>query len=280
MNERFVRPLCAAAIAVFFTSIIAFATGISSKATSTRTVSKTKAEEVNHPDSRRARLRNDKGAAACTPCGAQAITAKGRRGKKSAATASIPCHPADYVDPRVRKDLKAAMVDLKRAGITPKITSAWRSSNEQEAMYKCSYNKRCRGVHPGLYKALPPGQSAHEAGLALDISGVASGPRGGKRITPQGRRIVQIMGKHGFKWRYGLRDPVHFEADPASHGYRNLQQAIHVTQTTCEAKILARQMQPKRSRRSKNGTEPTANVLKRRTALTYTQASSPRGGVS
>jgi hypothetical protein len=124
---------------------------------------------------------------------------------------------------------------MKRVGIKPKITSAWRSSDEQEQIYKCTSNWRCRRAHPGLYRALPPGGSAHEAGLALDISGVAVGPRGANHLTPQGRRIVQIMTKHGFNWKYGLRDPVHFEADPAEHGYRSLQQAIHVTQTKCDA---------------------------------------------
>jgi len=87
---------------------------------------------------------------------------------------------------------------------------------------------------------MPAGQSAHEAGLALDISGIAAGPRGAKHLTPQGRRIVQVMERHGFNWKYGLADPVHFEADPRDAGYRNLQQAIHITQTRCQAGQLAR----------------------------------------
>jgi hypothetical protein len=87
---------------------------------------------------------------------------------------------------------------------------------------------------------MPPGQSAHEAGLALDMSGIAAGPRGSKHLTPQGRRIVTIMEKNGFNWKYGLADPVHFEADPRDYGYRNLKQAIHVTQTRCQAGVLAR----------------------------------------
>jgi hypothetical protein len=179
-------------------------------------------------------------AATCTPCGGSAPSVRGGgRSKGKHLAKSLPCHPAGYVDPTVRKDVNLAVRDMKRAGITPKITSAWRSSTDQEQMYKCSYNQRCRNVHPGLYRALPPGQSAHEAGFALDISGIATGPRGGKRITPKGRRIVGIMNKHGFKWKYGLRDPVHFEADPKAHGYRDLKQAIHVTQTRCEARIAA-----------------------------------------
>jgi len=192
------------------------------------------------PTARKKSVRVEK-ASDCLPCGAKATATASRHnsGKRAVAVKSTPCHPPDYVDPRVRKDLTAAMRDMKRAGIKVKVNSAWRSSNQQEQMYICSYNQRCRKSHPGLYRALPPGASAHEAGLALDIAGVAAGPRGANHITPQGRRIVKIMGEHGFKWKYGLRDPVHFEADPREHGYRNLQEAIHMTQTRCDAKLAA-----------------------------------------
>ena len=173
----------------------------------------------------------------CEPCGVAAVN---RSGKRIYRRATVPCHPPDYVDPRIRGDLNAALRELKWSGITPKITSEWRSSNAQGRMYKCSSSRRCRLAHPGLYRAMPAGQSAHEAGLALDISGIAAGPRGAKHLTPQGRRIVQVMERHGFNWKYGLADPVHFEADPRDAGYRNLQQAIHVTQTRCQAGQLAR----------------------------------------
>jgi hypothetical protein len=45
------------------------------------------------------------------------------------------------------------------------------------------------------------------------------------------------MRKHGFKWRYGLADPAHFEADPRKHGYRTVQQAITQTRTTCQVNL-------------------------------------------
>jgi hypothetical protein len=45
------------------------------------------------------------------------------------------------------------------------------------------------------------------------------------------------MKKNGFTWRYGLSDPVHFEADPRQHGYKNLKQAIARTQNTCQVKL-------------------------------------------
>jgi hypothetical protein len=149
----------------------------------------------------------------------------------------LPCHSNDYLDPKIRRHYQAALVDMKRARLKPKATSYWRSSAEQARLHRCSLSRRCRLNHPGLYRALPPGQSVHEAGFAVDIAGVATGPRGGKRLTPRGRRIVAIMNKHGFKWPYGLNDPVHFEANPRSYGYRNVKQAIKRNQTVCEVKL-------------------------------------------
>jgi hypothetical protein len=46
------------------------------------------------------------------------------------------------------------------------------------------------------------------------------------------------MRKNGFAWRYGLSDPVHFEADPRRHGYRNTKQAIKVNQNRCSVKVV------------------------------------------
>src|SRR5215216_7952307 len=85
------------------------------------------------------------------------------------------CHPKGYVDPKVARKYNAAMRDMKRAGIKPHITSAWRSSQYQAGLHNCSRSSRCRRAHPGLYYALPAGQSMHEAGFAVDISGIAAG---------------------------------------------------------------------------------------------------------
>ena len=172
--------------------------------------------------------------AECRQCANNKPTGKARRVKSAQA---VPCHPKGYVDPKIVKNYNAAMRDIKRAGVQPKVTSTWRSSEKQAQLHRCSKSRRCLHNNPGLYYALPPGQSLHEAGFAVDISGVAAGPRGNKRLTPQGRRIVRAMQKNGFNWRYGLKDPAHFEADPQRHGYRSKEQAINRNQTTCSAKV-------------------------------------------
>jgi hypothetical protein len=89
----------------------------------------------------------------------------------------------------------------------------------------------------------------HEAGFAVDMAGIATGPRGDKQLTPKGRRIVAIMKKNGFHWRYGLSDPAHFEADPRRYGYRSAQQAITKTQTTCQVKFARNKVQKKAATR-------------------------------
>jgi len=189
--------------------------------------------------SRNSKLPTLRGAKGCAPCAPELAKHRKAKGiKKSGKTASnVPCHPKNYLDPKIARNYQAAMRDMKRAGIKPRITSVWRSSESQAQLHRCSLSTRCRRSNPGLYRALPAGRSIHEAGFAVDIGGIASGPRGAKRLTPQGKRIVKIMNKNGFNWRYGMADPVHFEADPRKHGYRSVQQAIARTQTTCQLKL-------------------------------------------
>jgi hypothetical protein len=168
----------------------------------------------------------------CVPC------ERKKYGKANPKLAkALPCHPKGYVDPSVAKNYQKAIRELKQAGIKPKVTSTWRSSAQQAQLHRCSSSRRCRLKNPGLYYALPAGTSMHEAGFAVDISGVATGRRGAKRLTPQGRRIVSVMRKNGFNWRYGLKDPAHFEANPTIHGYRSVKQAIHQSQNACNVKL-------------------------------------------
>ena len=135
-------------------------------------------------------------------------------------------------DARVR--LNAAVRDMRRRGIRPRINSAFRSRAEQRALYRCAHSRRCR-ARRGIYGARRPGTSMHEAGLAVDLGGVASGRRH-RRLTPKGRMMVRIMARHGFKWRYGLKDPAHFELSPQLAGYRTEKAAIRAGQRRWSAR--------------------------------------------
>jgi len=142
------------------------------------------------------------------------------------------------LDNDARARLKAAVRDMRRRGIRPRINSAFRSHAEQRAIYRCARSRRCR-ARRGIYGAKRPGTSMHEAGLAVDIGGVAAGHRR-RRLTPKGRLMVRIMRKHGFRWRYGLKDPAHFELSPQLAGYRTEKAAIKAGQRRWVAKSRAR----------------------------------------
>jgi hypothetical protein len=121
----------------------------------------------------------------------------------------------------------AALREMRRRGLRPRVNSAFRTQAEQRMMQRCARNRRCR-ARRGVYGAKPPGTSLHEAGLAVDLGGIAAGRR--RRLTPQGRQTVKIMRKHGFAWPYGLHDPAHFEIHPQQAGYRTRQAAIKAGQ--------------------------------------------------
>lgn len=234
MDRRLVAVCATAALSIL--ALVDSTTARTSHKTTPQTRQAVATSRAVSPDkSRSARSRASR---TCDPCTAQTAAARARTQKRAAKTArNIPCHPKGYIDPKIALNYNAALRDMKREGIKPQVTSTWRSSEYQEQLYRCSQNTRCRRANPGLYRALPPGESLHEAGLAIDMSGIAAGPRGRKSLTSRGKRIVGIMRKRGFNWRYGLADPAHFEADPRKHGYRNLKQAIARTRTTCQVQL-------------------------------------------
>lgn len=149
----------------------------------------------------------------------------------SAAYASPRVTDSDHVkalDADARARLNAAVRELRKRGLRPRVNSAFRSHTEQKAIYRCARRKRCR-ARRGIYGAKPPGTSMHEAGLAVDLGGLATGRRH-RRLTPKGRQTVRVMRRHGFNWRYGLKDPAHFELSPQAAGYRSPQAAIKAGQ--------------------------------------------------
>src|SRR5215510_1275030 len=149
------------------------------------------------------------------------------------------------LDNDARARLNAAVRDMRRRGIQPRINSAFRSQAEQRAIYRCARSRRCR-ARRGIYGAKRPGTSMHEAGLAVDIGGVAAGHRR-RRLTPKGRQMVRIMRKHGFRWRYGLKDPAHFELRPQLAGYRTEKAAIRAGQRRWVVKSRARRRVSRRA---------------------------------
>lgn len=131
--------------------------------------------------------------------------------------------------PQTQVKMKAALKDMDRIGVCPAITSAYRSTAQQHDIYRCAHRHRCR-VQRGIFSARKPGTSLHEAGLAVDFADIAHGKKRHRQLTQDGRKIVKVMQKHGFKWRYGLKDPAHFELDPSAAGYKSEKAAITAAQ--------------------------------------------------
>jgi LAS superfamily LD-carboxypeptidase LdcB len=158
-------------------------------------------------------------------------TAEAKTTRKSAA--------APPLDKSIQAKLTAAQRDMRRAGIKPKITSTFRTTAEQQRLYNCSHSRRCK-ESKGIYGAKRPGTSSHEAGFAVDIGGLTTRAHGRRALTPQGKKVVGIMKKHGFEWRYQMKDPPHFEVDPRKHGYKSVTAAIKAHQKSTKQTTAAK----------------------------------------
>lgn len=185
---------------------------------------------------------------------------KGKKGKL-VVVENVAAKPAPRVNsklanlhPQTQVKVKAALKDMDRIGVCPAITSAYRSNAEQQEMYRCAHRRRCRAAR-GIYSARKPGTSLHEAGLAVDFAAIAHGQKRRRALTRDGRKIVKVMEKHGFKWRYGLKDPAHFELDPRVAGYKSEQAAIIAAQKR-EAEQRLRQRQASSTAKAKSRRRP------------------------
>ena len=96
----------------------------------------------------------------CAPCAAEARRRKQQRGRKAIGK-NLPCHSKGYLDPKIRRNYQAAVVDMKRARLKPKATSYWRSSADQARLHRCSRSRRCR-LNTRPLPGPAPGQSVHD----------------------------------------------------------------------------------------------------------------------
>jgi hypothetical protein len=78
------------------------------------------------------------------------------------------------------------------AGLRPRVTSVFRSSQQQAVLY----DRYRRGM--SKLPAAPPGRSKHQLGLAFDM------------VTDDPAAVGDVWGRMGGRWA-GPRDPVHFE---------------------------------------------------------------------
>jgi hypothetical protein len=93
-----------------------------------------------------------------------------------------------------RDALLAGLAEASRAGLKPRINSAFRSHDEQQQLYNAYLARGKTGL-----PAAPPGASDHESGEAVDLSEL-----GGRQ-----KELADILQRHGFHWG-GEADHVHF----------------------------------------------------------------------
>lgn len=98
-------------------------------------------------------------------------------------------------NPEINRRMTAIVAEARRRGIPMKVTSTYRSTAKQRALY-AAYLQRGRTGLP----AARPGLSTHEYGIAFDAS------------FPAGREaeVAQIAAAHGMVW-FGQGDRVHFD---------------------------------------------------------------------
>lgn len=100
------------------------------------------------------------------------------------------------LDPRFLPYVRALVAYATRAGLSPQVTSAYRSYQQQAMLYR--RYRSGRSVLP----AAPPGRSKHNIGLAVDVD------------LPRSRQYLPWLGQvwRSMGGRWFDSDPVHFEA--------------------------------------------------------------------
>ncbi len=115
-----------------------------------------------------------------------------------------------YVDERCYPDLQEMMDDCRAAGLSPKICSAYRTQETQEALYQNELSAQLAlGLSPerareeaGKAVALP-GTSEHQLGLALDIVDINNQHLDrSQEDTPVQRWLMAHSWEYGFILRY------------------------------------------------------------------------------
>jgi peptidoglycan L-alanyl-D-glutamate endopeptidase CwlK len=114
--------------------------------------------------------------------------------------------------PAIQADARAAINELERQGVKVRVTSAYRSPEEQARLYSLG---RSRGGN--VVTNARAGQSYHNYGLALDVVEI----RDGRPIWQKEAfiPIARVFKKYGFKWGgdfNSFKDYPHFEK---TYGY-------------------------------------------------------------
>jgi LAS superfamily LD-carboxypeptidase LdcB len=106
------------------------------------------------------------------------LTATAGRYEVSAAALAGAHRPApaadtDHLEPALHRQVDRAIAAAAAAGVELHVTSGWRSRAEQEQLFRAAV-RRYGSPEAASHWVLPPDQSAHVRGAAVDV-----GPRAG-----------------------------------------------------------------------------------------------------
>jgi hypothetical protein len=123
----------------------------------------------------------------------------------------------DSLDPQLTSAARTLVAVASRAGLQPRLTSTLRSNAEQTRLYR-----RFLAGTAG-YPVAPPGQSAHEYGLAFDMV-----------VSP-----MDTLADLGALWKqwggaWNGADAIHFELDGASEWARSQPSTLGPRNTIAE----------------------------------------------
>ena len=121
------------------------------------------------------------------------------------------------VDQMIAGEVYELLKDLYGAGLGNVITQSFRTWEKQDAIYKDYMAHQAAWKADHRY-AVPPGNSPHHAGFALDA-------RWNGLTKIQRQLLRQIMKEHQFDW-LGNSDRVHYQANPKNYGYKGWRDAI------------------------------------------------------
>jgi D-alanyl-D-alanine carboxypeptidase len=139
-----------------------------------------------------------------------------------------------YFDARAAESLEAMMAAAREEGLSPIVTSSYRSISRQRVLFENQYNRRRndgydheQAVDLARRVVAYPGESEHNLGLAVDI--VADHHRNLDAAfgqTPEGIWLAQNSWRYGFVLRYPddmmdithiIYEPWHFRYVGANH---------------------------------------------------------------
>jgi hypothetical protein len=112
----------------------------------------------------------------------------------------VAAHPAPSptaLDPQLQQRFDAAAQEAEAEGVTLTINAGWRSHEDQQAVLDKAIARY--GATEARRWALPPGHSAHERGLAIDVGDAA------------GARWLTVNGSRFGLCRVYENEPWHFE---------------------------------------------------------------------